>query len=462
MKVWWRAFVWGFLLIVFLDFRPDRALHVAAGMTAQTLCSAVFVSGRDPDVIFRDTVKPMASVAGPLLLYDVDRKARRVQASVLGLFGTTAVFQDGRGCRIAYPDNLPVASLAPPVLRVLETPAFETANAGVRAALDRAFAEAPGETPRQMRAIVIVKDGRIAGERYASGYDPNTPLPSYSVAKSVTNALLGILVKQGKLKVESPAPVAAWRVPGDPRGAITIDHLLRMASGLGLAETGSGFDPVSRMLYLERDMAGYAQAGSLYVSPGTQWDYTSANTLVLSRIIGDAIGGGEDGYRAFAQAQLFDRIGMANVTLAFDGAGTQVGSTEMYATARDWARFGQLFLNDGVAPDGTRVLPEGWVTYSKRSTQGSSYGAGFWTNDGGGDFATARIKGGMPADSFFASGNRGQRIYIMPSEHLVVVRLGMTHCPPDFDIVGDLHLLRDVIAALKTTDGQAVEGVALH
>jgi len=191
-------------------------------------------------------------------------------------------------------------------------------------------------------------------------------------------------------------------------------------------------------------------------------DYTSANTLILCRIIGDAIGGGEDGYRTFAREQLFEPLGMRNVTLEFDGAGTQVGSTAILAPARDWARFGQLFLKDGVAPDGTRVLPEGWVALSKRSTLGTSYGAGFWTNDGGSTFAEQRIEAGMPADSFFASGNRGQRIYIIPSEHLVVVRLGMTHRPPDFDIAGDLHLLRDVIAATKIGDGQGIEGRPLQ
>jgi CubicO group peptidase (beta-lactamase class C family) len=381
---------------------------------------------------------------------------------VLGLFGTTSSYQEGYGCRIAYPGSVPLEPVEAPVQIVLETPAYETPNADLRAALDRAFSETPGETPRQMRAIVVVRNGRIVGERYADGYGPNTPLPSYSVAKSVTNALLGILVRQGRLRVDMPAPVAAWRTPRDPRGAITIDHLLRMDSGLGLGETGSGFDPVSRMLYLERDMAGYAQTGPASEAPARAWDYTSANTLVLCRILGDMIGGGAAGYRAFARSQLFEPLGMDNVTLQFDGAGTQVGSTEILAPARDWARFGQLFLNDGVAPDGTRLLPEGWVAASRRSTLGSTYGAGFWTNDGGSEFAALRIKAGMPADGFFASGNRGQRIYIMPSAHLVIVRLGMTHRPPDFDIAGDLHLIRDVIAALSTGDAMREEGIALQ
>ena len=412
-------------------------------------------------MIFTDTVKPLASVAGPLLTYKVDREAMTVQASVLGLLGSKAAFHAGYGCRLEYADSIPVKPVEADARTAIESPTFETTNVAIRAALDRAFSEEPGQTPRQMRAIVIVKDGMIVGERYARGIGPNTPLPSYSVAKSVTNALLGILVRQGKLKMEVPAPVAAWRAPNDPRSVITIDHLLRMESGLALAETGSGFDPVSRMLYLQNDMAAFAVAGTLGEAPATQWDYTSADTLVLSRIIGDTIGGGQRAFRQFARDQLFAPIGMRHVTLEFDGAGTQVGSTGMFAPARDWARFGQLFLNKGAAPDGSRVLPEDWVEYSRRSTLGSTYGAGFWTNDGPSEFAALRIKAGMPADSFFASGNRGQRIYIIPSEHLVVVRLGMTHRPPDFDIAGDLHLVRDTIAALKAGNDKPAEGLPL-
>lgn len=461
MRRWIRGVIWLCVLVGLSVFRPDRALHVAAGMAAETICTATFVGGQDPAVTLQDTVKPMASVAGPFLMFDVNRAAKTAHASVLGAFGTTARFRPGRGCRIDYPDNVPSAGAgeAGADAPVPEAPAFETSNAAIRAALDHIFTDSPGEIPLQLRAVVIVKDGRIIGERYAAGIGPETPLPSYSVAKSVTNALLGILVREGKLAVSAPAPVAAWRGVGDPRGAITIEHLMRMTSGLDMAETGSGFDPVSRMLYLERDMAGYAASGALAHPPGTVWDYTSANTLVLNRILGDSIGGGEDGCVAFARQRLFAPAGMRRVTMAFDGAGTQVGSTEISAPARDWARFGQLYLDDGVARDGTRILPEGWVAWSKRPTLGASYGAGFWTNEGTADFSAMRIAAGMPKDAFFASGNRGQRIYILPSARLVVVRLGMTHREPDFGIAADLRLIREALAAV---DAGKVEGVPLQ
>lgn len=448
MRYWRRSVVIVLVLGALAVFRPDRALHVAAGLTADMLCSAAFVAGLDPDVTFTETVQPMTSVAAPLLRYHVDRDAKTVDASVLGILPAKAAFHPGFGCRLEYAGSVTVPTV-PESAPAAETPTFETANADLRAALDRAFAEEVGQPPRNIKAIVIVKDGRIVAERYAAGYGPETPLPSFSVAKSVTNAVVGILVRQGKLTVDAPAPVAGWHGASDPRAAIKLDHLLRMESGLALEESNSGFDPVSRMLYLENDMAAFAEAGQLGVPPGAQWDYTSANTLILAGIARRAIGGGQAEYLRFVRDELFAPAGMRRMTMEFDGAGTQISSTNMFAPARDWARFGTLFLNDGVAADGTRVLPKGWVAYSRRPTLGSSYGAGFWTNGGSSEFAALRIKGGMPADAFFASGNRGQRIYIIPSERLVVVRLGMTHRPPDFDIAGDLRLMREAIAVLR-------------
>lgn len=430
-------------------------------MAAQTLCSATFVSGLDPSETFYQTVKPMASVAAPLLRVDVYRGAKAVKATIVGTLPARAVFHPGYGCRLEYADSVALPPPLPDEAPLAEVAPFETADAGLRAALDRAFVEQKGQIPRNIKAIVIVKDGRIVGERYAAGIGPETPLPSFSVAKSVTNALLGILVRQGKLTVDMPAPVARWHRAGDPRAAITIDNLLRMDSGLALEESDSGFDPVTRMLYVESDMARFAEGGKLGLAPGTRWDYTSANTLILAGILRRSIGGGPAEYLRFARAELFAPAGMRRVTMEFDGAGTQIASMRMLAPARDWARFGMLFLNDGIAANGVRVLPEGWVAYSKKSTLGSTYGAGFWTNDGPSAYAAMRIKAGMPADAFFASGNRGQRIYIVPSERLVVVRLGMTHRPPDFDIAGDIRLLRETIAALKKGDVASDAGVPL-
>lgn len=437
------------LLVALAVFRPDRALRVASGMTAQMLCSAAFVSGLDPDKTFTETVRPMTSVAGPFLRHQVDRNEKAVGASVLGLFASKSIFHAGYGCRLEYEDGRPAPPPLPEATPEAEPAIVEPARPDLRGALERAFAEEDGQPPRNLKAVVVVKDGRIVAERYAAGYGPETPLPAFSVSKSVINALIGVLVRQGKLDVDAPAPVPAWRAVGDPRGAITPDHLMRMTSGLAMREDGSGFDPASQMVYTQNDMAAYAAAGRLERQPGTRWAYTSVDTLILCGLIRDLVGGGQADVLRFARDELFAPIGMRRVTMQFDGVGTPEGSATIMAPARDWARFGLLFLNDGVAPSGTRILPEGWVARSRTSTLGTTYGAGFWTNDGPSESAAARISLGMPADAFFASGNRGQRIYIVPSEHLVLVRLGMTHRPPNFDIVGDLQLLRDAVAALK-------------
>ena len=229
----------------------------------------------------------------------------------------------------------------------------------------------------------MLHDGRVVAERYAPGYGIDTPLLGWSMTKSVINALVGILVRQGRLSVAGPAPVPAWRDPSDPRHAITVEQLMRMTSGLALDETNTGFDPSSRMLSTEPDMAGFAESASLQAPPGTRYHYSSPSTLILSRIVRDAVGGRAEDVRRFAARELFAPLGMRGVTLEFDAAGTPVGSSYMYATARDWARFGLLYANDGVA-GGRRILPEGWVGYSASPTPGSrdGYGAGFFTNRG--------------------------------------------------------------------------------
>jgi hypothetical protein len=296
---------------------------------------------------------------------------------------------------------------------------------------------------------VVVHDGKIIAERYADGYGIDTPLMSWSVAKSVTNALIGVLVQQGKLKLDGPAPIAEWQGADDPRRAITIAQLMRMTSGLDIDETNTGFDLSSRMLYTEPDMAAVVARAPLIAAPGTRWHYSSPSTILLSRIIRDQAGGSATGVVNFAQRELFAPLGMRNVTMEFDSAGTPIGSTYMYASARDWARLGLLYANDGVI-GGRRILPAGWADFSAKETAGSDpdgYAAGFFTNRGDARFAMNRVRGGMPTDSFFASGTLGQRIIVAPAERLVIVSFGYAQDWPEFDMIGAVHLTRDVIAA---------------
>jgi CubicO group peptidase (beta-lactamase class C family) len=443
--------------LLFVIYRPDRAIRVGTAAISQVLCEEVFIAGLDPQRVFDEEVQPRPGL-GPLLRhlrYEIDPGQRRVVARWAGHFASVAQYREGYGCRtqdVTASSAATIADtrLAPPA-PVAATPddaaAVEPTDPALKAALDRAFAEPPKPPYRRVRAIVVMRDGQIIAERYAAGIRPDTPLLAYSVSKSVINALIGVLVREGKLRVQDRAPVQAWSDPADPRHAITLDELLRMTSGLRLEEEDSGLDPVSQMLFAHTDdMAAYAEQASLKAPPGTQWEYTSGNTLIAASILRDAVGGHADDVRRFAQDELFGPLGMEHVTLEFDGAGTLVGSTRVLASARDWARFGQLYADDGIV-HGKRILPEDWVHYSTTPTLGTDYGSGFWVNAGDAPDARGRVEGGMPADAFYASGLFGQRVVIVPSQHLVIVRFGATMDPPEFDIHGLIHLVSDVIAA---------------
>jgi CubicO group peptidase (beta-lactamase class C family) len=327
-------------------------------------------------------------------------------------------------------------------------------SAALAAALDRAFAEPTQPPYRRTRAVIVMKDGRIVAERYADGVGIDTPLLGFSMTKSVISALIGVLVGQGKLKLDGPAPVAAWQNADDPRHAVTVDQLLRHTAGLALgsslqASLGSAFEPVNRMKFMATDMAAYAESIPLQTAPGAAWNYHDGNTIILSHLIRNAVGGSGSDVLRFARAELFAPLGMRHVTLQLDGAGTVEGSSEMLASARDWARFGQLYLNDGMA-GGKRILPEGWVSYAASPTPNAwvGIGAGFWTNRGDSFGANYRVEHGWPRDAFFAKGTIGQYVIVIPSEHLVIARLGRSpNAPPEADGVFDL--VRDVVAATR-------------
>jgi len=420
-----------------LLYRPDLAIKVGTAAVSQTLCDEVFVSGLDVQRVLREEIQPDPGLRllRKRLRIDVDQRAKRVTVNWAGHFASVAAFHEGYGCSNwdeagqAKPETAKVSSATVPVA---------PASGKLAEALDHAFAEPPHPPYREVRAIVVMRNGTIIAERYAPGISPDTPLLSYSVSKSVINALIGILVRQGKLDLYAPAPVKAWTSPSDPRHAITLDELLRMTSGLKLDETDTGFDPVSRMLFTQRDMAAYASGANLKHPPGQVWEYTSGNTLIASSILRDAVGGQSADVLRFAQRELFGPVGMQHVVMEFDGTGTPIGSTRFFASAHDWARFGNLYLNDGIV-NGQRILPSGWVAYATKPTLDSEYGSGFWVNVG-------RAQG-MPADAFLASGKNGQRVVVIPSQRLVIVRFGITIDPPNYDIRGLIRLVSDVIAA---------------
>ena len=445
----------------------DRAAGVAAGFTSHQLCSATFVSQVDPDQFYREAIAPTVSQVGFLLSHQVDRARGEVTARFAGLAEARAVYRGPQGCLVVHPPAPPAPSApsstaattaagpAPSLLPPIAGPeAVAPTSPRLQAALDRTFAETASAPHRFTKAVVVVHDGRVIAERYAPGYGVDTPVIGWSATKSVTNALIGILVRQGKVSLAGPAPIAAWSDPEDPRRAITIDNLLRMNSGLDIgqslvASASTSFDPTADMVFNQRDMAAFAEKAPLKVAPGTWWNYTNGNTLLLSRIIREQSGGTAASVLAFAHRELFDKLGMQHPTLELDATGTPIGSSHMLATPRDWARFGLLYLDDGVV-GGERLLPEGWVAYSARPTPGSEtfgYGAGFWTNLGGGEGARYRIKAGMPGDAFLARGAFGQYIIVVPSKRLVVARFGMAYTPrDDMDVVA--RLVADAIAAV--------------
>ncbi|MDE5442232.1 serine hydrolase [Bradyrhizobium sp. CSA207] len=433
---------------------------VATGFVADILCAETFVSNLDPRRNFSETADAMpgTGLITWAMDYWVDRARKDVTVTLFGIGRSHAVYREGLGCTLdhgaALADvTLPADDRQPALLPEIAGPSIVSPQTPQLAAgLDRAFTE-PAQPPfRRTRAVVVMKAGRVIAERYADGIGLETPLLGFSMTKSVTSALIGVLVRQGKLKLNGPAPVAAWKDPDDPRHAITVDQLLRHTAGLALgsslqASLGSAFEPVNRMKFMKGDMAAYAESMPLETAPGTAWNYHDGNPIILSHLIRNATGGNPADVLAFARRELFAPLGMRHVTLQLDGAGTVEGSSEMLASARDWARFAQLYLNDGMA-GGKRILPEGWVRYSASATPHAwvGIGAGFWTNQGDGFGATYRIEHGWPRDAFFAKGTIGQYAIVIPSERLVIVRLGRSpNWPPEAD--GVFQLVRDVVAA---------------
>src|SRR6267154_1326220 len=411
---------------------------VATGFVANILCSETFVSGQQPDQIFAETTAAMpgASLITWALDYHVDRARKDATVTFLGFGRSHAVYRDGFGCYLDHGDA--VADLSVPPADAKSSPALLPDIAGpaavapvnpqLTAALDRAFAEPEQSPMRATKAVVVVKDGHVVAERYAVGYSIDTPILGFSATKSVISALTGILVRKGALTLDQPVPIAAWQDANDPRHAITVDHLLRHTAGLAIgssleASLGAAFEPVNRMKFMESDMAAYAEGVGLATPPGSAWNYNDGNFIILSHLIRNAAGGHASDVLRFARAELFGPLGMRNVTIEFDASGNPEGSSQMLASARDWARFGMLYLNDGTAGS-KRILPEGWVKYSASATPNGwvGYGAGFWTNLGDSLGASYRIEHGWPRDSFFAKGSIGQYVVVIPSEHLVIAR----------------------------------------
>lgn len=424
-----------FLLVAFLVvglIGAGEKLSVATHSVSHSLCTAAFVSKVDPVAVFHEEQEPSMRQIAWAIRYDIDRQAREVRSSVLGGWRARAVYREGLGCMLVHGDrpvaqaqgftDAPIASPWPPESQ-------STDNSRLRAALDLAFSEPNPSSPRHTKAVVVVHDGKLIAERYAPGYGPDTPIWAHSLTKSVMNALAGILVQQGQLRVDQAAFPHRWPAD-DPRSAVTIDQLMRMTSGLPFDETDGPVSPMTKLFFLSPDMAAYASSVAPIHPPGQNWAYSNLGYVLLAQALMDAAQA-RDAIAAerFMRDALFRPLGMGHTLVETDEVGTPVGSSHTYGTARDFARFGQLYLDDGVI-DGRRLLPEGWAAYSHAQTLDTGYGAGFWTNlRQEGSVPVWDVPWGMPQlprDTYFARGALGQYIMIVPSERLVVVRMGIS------------------------------------
>ena len=445
--------------------RSGNPARIATSYISHVVCSYVFVSGLDPVHVGEEYIRanPVFRGFNWALRYDVDLHGRQVTARTPGRSVSRAVYHDALGClnlsataTSDAPTRAEIEAEGPiPVLLpdIAGTSVVVPTDTRLAAALDRAFAEPEGEVVRRTHAIVVVHDGHVVAERYAKGFGIDTPVHGWSATKSVTNALLGILVRQGRLRMDEPAPVTVWQAPRDPRHTITPDHLLRMQSGLRLGDSMTAglrrsWDTSARMMFTEPDMAGFAMDADLEAAPGAAWRYADGNPAILGRIIRDRLGGHAVDVLRFARRELFGPLGIHHATLEVDSTGTPIASAFLFATPREWARFGMLFLQDGVV-GGRRILPEGWVRYSTTTTRDAfvGYGAGWWINQGESQGARFRREQGMPADAFMALGIYGQTVVVVPSARLVIARFGTTYDLPKA-MMDICRLTADIVAAV--------------
>jgi CubicO group peptidase (beta-lactamase class C family) len=421
---------------------PGDALeHHAAGF-AKVMCSAVFITGLAPEFaaenvgFFTSPYSERAKVGKPI----VDRAAKAVHITLPNGVKRTARYLGDQGCvtlpvgkdsvnftPIRVKSRLPdAATQAWPMGDVLPK---EPLPAGIDAtkvkqAVDAAFEPAAGMTA----AFVVTWKGRLVGERYGEGGTMHTPLESWSMGKSVTAALMGILIKQGVYDLWQPAPIPEWQGPGDPRAKIRIADLLRMSSGLRIrAPQDPDYDPSGPYpdhLYLYTGSVNsfqYAATRPLQWPPGTVGRYRNTDPVLINYLVRLGVEKRGEEYLSFPQRALFDKIGIRTMVMETDPYGNFLAQGYELASARDWARLGNLYLQDGVW-NGERILPEGYVKFVStvapawQADQHPVYGGFFWINGDGGL--------PVPKETYYMAGAGGQMALIIPSHDLVVVRLG--------------------------------------
>lgn len=422
-----------------------RNIEINLSRAAKRLCSSVLISGRTVDHVLANELDSPS-------LEDVDFSfdGDLVTATGMGQ-AVSALYREHLGCTLvkdtsaellraqfdaaAYPTKTAPSDAEWPlgdrVSLPTELPGIDLA--AINRAVDQAFIDMEPEQDVDTRAVLVIHEGKIIAEQYAAPFDAQTPQLGWSMTKTVNAALIGILSGDGLVQVDAPAEVPEWQGAGDPRGAITLENLLQMSSGLQFSEvyTAGSMSDVILMLYTTGDTAGFTAARPLAHEPGSTFYYSSGTTNLLARIIRQQFADLQS-YFNFPQERLFGKLGMTSAVLEPDANGTFVSSSFMYATPRDWAKIGLLYLQDGIW-NGERILPEGWVEYSvtpASSTERGEYGIQIWLNAGAADDASNRDLPNLPTNTYYLSGFEGQNIVVMPDHDLIVMRMGYTTSGP--------------------------------
>lgn len=427
-------------------------LAIAAGYKAAMLCGAILNAQAMGAERSRDSVEanelvgtypeydkliaPLKATIGTgRVLVDYD-PAMPPRVALSDLWRGCTVMPIGTAANVAGRDLWIKPGLRRPTSWPASDPKSEVEFGGSLAPIaDRAFTDGYG-LRTNTTAIVITRSTRLLGERYKAGFGPNVPQRTWSVAKSITGTLVGIAAKEGLLSVDKPAPIANWQQPDDPRRAIKLDNLLRMASGLHSDTAGNRTDAVYfGGTAVDENVPGWP----LEAMPGTRFRYANNDILLAMLSLRSVLG--DDRYQTFPDQALFGRIGMAHTIAETDWRGNFISSSQVWTTARDLARFGLLYLNDGIW-NGERLLPSGWANYvaspaGPQPDRDMGYGASFWL---------LNKSPGVPADSYAAIGNRGQYVVIVPARSIVIVRRGEDPTGANFDIA---KFTADILAAIK-------------
>ena len=409
--------------IVFINYPK---LDLISGFSAKSVASGHFIDNRSVEMIEKsdNDIKLVR-----LAKNSVDDVGKFALASVYGLKERKAIYREGLGStlitddfdtkkpfeipkRSIFQNNLafPYGNLEPKDT-VFANIDYNKLNATVASVFDK-----KGEKRQRTRSVLVIYKNKIISEKYDTGFDKNSKILGWSMTKSLTSAYFGILQKQGKLDVYKPAPIAEWQ--NDERKNITINDLLHMNSGLEWEENYTKICDATKMLFQEKNMGQVQVLKSLKFKPNTHWNYSSGTTNLLSGILRNQFKTHQE-YLDFWYSALIDKIGMNSMVVETDMSGNFVGSSYAWATTRDWAKFGLLYLHKGNW-NGEQILDESWVKYAATPCFGSKgdYGAHFWLNAG-------KRYPNVPKNMFSCNGFQGQRVFIFPSQDLVIVRMGL-------------------------------------